>query len=401
MRAARGIERRLAARRGADALGDAVGVDVLEQVAARARLQRADDPRAVGERRQHDHRRLRALGEDAARRLDAVEDRHVEVHQHDVGRQPRGTARRPRRRRRRSPTSSTSSSAEISRPSPSRMTPWSSASSDADHRAGTSSSTVVPSPGRRADRQRAVAPARRGPRAASGRRGRSAALRSRSAAAKPRPSSATTSRVVAGSRPRDLDPHRLRLAVRLRVADRLARDAVDERVARRRAGGGGLVDVQLRRDARRRERAEQVAERHLQAGRLEVRRMDLDEQRAQVADALAQRGGGVAQRAGLGVARRGARRPRPAARARTRRPRGPARRRRAGRRRSGGAPATRPRPRSPAAARARGARAAAAAPSTTRAGAGAAAARATPPSSGGASARSSRSALALTESKRW
>ena len=36
------------------------------------------------------------------------------------------------------------------------MTPWSSASSDADHRAGTSSSTVVPSPGLGADRQRAA-----------------------------------------------------------------------------------------------------------------------------------------------------------------------------------------------------------------------------------------------------
>ena len=126
------------------------------------------------------------------------------------------------------------------------------------------------------------------------------APRSRSAGVKPRPSSVTTSRVVARLGSRDLDPHGLRLAVRLRVADRLARHAVDERVVLA-ARSGGLVDRQLRRDARGRQWAEQVAQRHLQAGRLEVGRIDLHEQRPQVADPLAERGGGVVQRFRLGV----------------------------------------------------------------------------------------------------
>src|SRR4051812_34269004 len=42
-----GVERRLAARGGADALGDLVGLDVLEQIARRARLERAHYARAV------------------------------------------------------------------------------------------------------------------------------------------------------------------------------------------------------------------------------------------------------------------------------------------------------------------------------------------------------------------
>jgi len=71
------------------------------------------------------------------------------------------------------------------------------------------------------------------------------------------------------------------------IAQRLARDAVDEGVARP-AGGGAVVDVQLGGQAGGLERAEQVAERDLQAGALQPGRVDLDEQRAQVALALAE-----------------------------------------------------------------------------------------------------------------
>ena len=99
---------------------------------------------------------------------------------------------------------------------------------------------------------------------------------------------------------RQLDAHRLRLAVSLRVADGLTSDAVDERVVLA-ARQCRLVDRQLRRDARGRQRAEEVAQRHLQTGRLEVRRVDLDEQGPQVADPLTERGRGILQRSRLRV----------------------------------------------------------------------------------------------------
>lgn len=67
-------------------LGDLVRRGVLEQVAAGAGLERAEDPRAVRERRQHEHGRGGMLGRDAAGRLDAVDARHVEIHQDDVRR---------------------------------------------------------------------------------------------------------------------------------------------------------------------------------------------------------------------------------------------------------------------------------------------------------------------------
>ena len=65
-------------------------VDVLEQVAAGAGLERAEDARAVGERRQHEHRRRRAASA-TIRRVASIPSthRHVEVHQHDVGRRAR------------------------------------------------------------------------------------------------------------------------------------------------------------------------------------------------------------------------------------------------------------------------------------------------------------------------
>ena len=66
------------------AFASSSGLGVLEQVAGRAGVERAEDPLAVRERREDDDRDLGLRGLDPARRLDPVERRHLEVHQHDV-----------------------------------------------------------------------------------------------------------------------------------------------------------------------------------------------------------------------------------------------------------------------------------------------------------------------------
>ena len=79
------------------------GVGVLEQEADRAGVDRRRDPRAVGERREHDDADVRVLGEDRAGGRDAVHAGHRQVHEDDVGphRADQSTAccRRPPRRR--------------------------------------------------------------------------------------------------------------------------------------------------------------------------------------------------------------------------------------------------------------------------------------------------------------
>ena len=207
----------------------------------------------------------------------------------------------------------------------------------ADHRAGTSSSTVVPLPGD--ERIASVPPAcstspveQRQP---------DVALRARAAraprGAKPRPSSVDDEarRARRAMRVTSTLARTSASRVRLHVADRLARDAVDERVVR--SAPPGASSTCERRSST--PAASSGLSRSLsatsQARRLEVRRMDLDQQRAQVAHALAQRADRVAQDAAPPPGRRGGRPRRRAARARTRRRRGPARRRRGGRRRSG------------------------------------------------------------------
>jgi hypothetical protein len=82
-RDARG-ERRVAAGRGPDARGELVRLGVLQQVADRARVERRGDAHVVRERGEHEHRRTHAQAGDPARRLDAVDARHLEVHEHDV-----------------------------------------------------------------------------------------------------------------------------------------------------------------------------------------------------------------------------------------------------------------------------------------------------------------------------
>ena len=77
---------RAAPRRGRrpDGLLDLRRLGVLEQVADRAGVERLEDLLPVGEGRQHDHGDLGVGRSDAPRRLDPVEDGHLEVHQDDV-----------------------------------------------------------------------------------------------------------------------------------------------------------------------------------------------------------------------------------------------------------------------------------------------------------------------------
>jgi hypothetical protein len=57
---------------------------VLQQVTARAGVQRPEHTGSVGEGSQHHDPRLRPRRDDLARRLDAVHPGHLEVHQHDL-----------------------------------------------------------------------------------------------------------------------------------------------------------------------------------------------------------------------------------------------------------------------------------------------------------------------------
>ena len=65
--------------------------------------------------------------------LDAVHDRHADVHQHHVGPRARGRAARPRRRRRPSPTTVKSGWVASSAANPARTTSWSSATTTRSH----------------------------------------------------------------------------------------------------------------------------------------------------------------------------------------------------------------------------------------------------------------------------
>src|SRR3954453_15090201 len=80
-----GVQRRLAARGGADAAQQLVGLGVLEQVPDRAGVDGIEDPAAVGERGEHHDAHAGGGRPDAPGGLDPVELRHREVHQRDVG----------------------------------------------------------------------------------------------------------------------------------------------------------------------------------------------------------------------------------------------------------------------------------------------------------------------------
>ena len=382
VRAARGSSGdspRAAARMPSATSSDA---DVLEQVAARAGLERAEDPRAVGERRQHEHRASRA-----ARRRSAASPRSRRA---AACRGPSARRRAPARRARSTASAPSAAVADeldvrparrSAGPRPSRITPWSSASRtrimrrhlhlDGRSLARARSRTASVAAGLR----------RRGPRAASGRRGprsrRRAALGGVEAAAvvgarahapRGRVTSTLTCDALRRARARCAAPR----ARRGRRARRRARPSVRRRASSRsppprsglsRSSSAGSRPADSRRGG--------------WISTSSVRRSRTPWRRRAIASRSTRASLVVAAPAGLA---------RPAARARTRRRRGPARRRRAGRRRSAGARGRTPRSRCSAAARARRGRAAAGARATTRAAPGRAAARASPPISGGASA---------------
>ena len=158
-----------------------------------------------------------------------------------------------------------------------------------------------------------------------------------------RPSSARRRRRARRRRPRS---RRARGAATLRSASCGA--AEQQQLACSASRSQVVVDVEPRVDAARGDAREQVSERRAETGRAEVRRVDLDEERAQLADG---RGRVSPPRRGR-RSRRRARSPRGAPSAAAvnavrRGRRGPGRRRRGGRRRCGGArrPTTPPRAR--------------------------------------------------------
>ena len=85
-----GPEDRLAAADRRDRAHDVVLIGALEQVALGAGAHGREDGVVVLEHRQHEHADVRALGDDLARRLDAVELGHVQIHDDDVGLQRLG-----------------------------------------------------------------------------------------------------------------------------------------------------------------------------------------------------------------------------------------------------------------------------------------------------------------------
>ena len=120
------VERCVAARRRLDRLHELGGLDVLQQIAGGPGVDRLENSLAVRERRQDDDGDFGLLGLDPPRCLDAVDHRHLEVHEHDI--RPLAGAERDRALAvLASPTSSTSSNVESSCASPWRTTAWSSA----------------------------------------------------------------------------------------------------------------------------------------------------------------------------------------------------------------------------------------------------------------------------------
>src|SRR3954470_10295929 len=85
----RRVQQRAAGVDGADRADELLRRDVLEQVAHRARPHRREHLVLVDEAREDDHARVRPLGANAPDGLDAVDARHDEVHERDVGRQAR------------------------------------------------------------------------------------------------------------------------------------------------------------------------------------------------------------------------------------------------------------------------------------------------------------------------
>ncbi len=156
-------------------------------------------------------------------------------------------------------------------------------------------------PTRRPGRRRRALPGRS---AARGRGGRSGPSPAPPAAGKPRPSSSTISSTrVPSVATRTFVG--VRVGVAGDVADRLAR-----RHEQQTLGGGREAQVgrhlEMRLDALRLQRRQQIAQRRLEADRVQVRRVDVDQQRPHLAHCAPRRGGGAVEDLGRldGAARR-------------------------------------------------------------------------------------------------
>ena len=196
------------------------GSDVLEQEAGGAGAQRGEQPLVLAEARQHDHARRRRRLAQPRQRRDAVEPRHREVEQHDVGREPlrlgdRGLAvgRLP-------------DDLDVVLQVEERAQALAHdrvvvGDQDADHARRDLEPHARPLPRRRLDRERAAELRARAPPSRSGRAGARAPRRR--STSKPRPSSATHSTSAPAA---VLEPHLdvLGVGVAQRVLQRLLRD---------------------------------------------------------------------------------------------------------------------------------------------------------------------------------
>ena len=87
---------------GPDGRSHLVGVRVLQQVAGGARLEGGVDALLLGEGRQRHHLHVGVAGADLTGGLDAVDGRHLEVHEDDIRSSPFGVPLREQSKRPRS-----------------------------------------------------------------------------------------------------------------------------------------------------------------------------------------------------------------------------------------------------------------------------------------------------------
>ncbi len=123
-------EQGVAARRDADGVQEVLRHDVLDEESGGARAQRVEDVLVQAVVGQDDdvHAGQGRVRGDAPGRLDAVEDRHLDVDERDVGQVLPGAGPRPRSPSAASATTSMSSSMSSSARKPLRMSGWSSTS---------------------------------------------------------------------------------------------------------------------------------------------------------------------------------------------------------------------------------------------------------------------------------
>ena len=79
-----GAENRIAAADGRNGAQDVVAVGAFEQIAASARSHGLEDVFVLIEHREDEHPDVRTFGDDATGGFDAIEPRHVDIHDNDV-----------------------------------------------------------------------------------------------------------------------------------------------------------------------------------------------------------------------------------------------------------------------------------------------------------------------------